>query len=79
VHGVPREPGSDSEPVAALEPMSPDEAQHWHDAQRAFGTEQGEKHGVEAIHPHYGGCWCCCDDCGDEMIHERVLAWEDMP
>lgn len=40
--------------------MGPDEAQAYHDEQQ--GVALCETEGTDT--PHYGGCWCCCDDCG---------------
>lgn len=56
----------------AVEPLDPDACQQLHEIRQQAARDEEER-GVLSTQPHYGGCWCCCDDCIDLVA--RVDAW----
>jgi hypothetical protein len=61
--------------VEPVEPLDPQAAQQLHERWQAEAAALEER-GVLSTQPHWGGCWCCCDDC--EPLEARVDAWEDI-
>lgn len=53
--------------------MNEDDAQRYHEEQQ--GVALCETEGTDT--PHYGGCWCCCDDCGFD--YDAVMRGEGRP
>lgn len=47
--------------------MNEDQAQEYHEGKQRIADRFFYATGRDAADPHYGGCWCCCWDCGFEF------------